>query len=621
MNWNWLWNLHEIEINNCQVGIDMANGGPSYQTVGSLMLLDSKISNTPVGVLTVYSTNQSGTNGSLILENVDMSTNVPVAVKNKDSGATILAGNKKIDSFIQGREYRAPNQGKAVQGATYRTKKPAALLAPNGKLFTRSKPQYEHEPVAKFVSVKSKGAKGDGVTDDTAAIQKIFDAIQPHQIVYFDHGAYVITSTVRVPKNIKITGEFWPLIMAGGNSFFKDKANPQPVWKVGNPGEKGTVEISELIFETLGAQPGAILMEWNLNQEKQGSNGLWDVHFRVGGSAGTRLQSDTCKKNPDIFVPPNPACEVSFLLFHVTTHGAVYVENCWFWVSDHELDLKDYSQINIYNGRGVLIESTKGPVWLWGTASEHNVLYNYQIANAANVFMGHIQTETPYFQSNPDASVPFPVDPSFGDPDLTTGSKFDKKAWGVRILDSKDVYIYGAGCYSFFENYDQKCVPANNCQSNMIDIQSSSNVQFLGLSTKAAVNMVTLEGASAALDSDNRNNFCACIVLYEENGDGADPVAPPPGNTNQPPPPPPPPGQPPVSNPPVGPPPQSPINPPPPPPAGSTKPPTPPVNTPVQPPVEPTKPPGPPAQEEPFIPGVVPGFTPGVVPGFTPGVN
>ncbi len=46
MNWNWAWTFQDIEINNCGVGIDMANGGAS-QTVGSVLVLDSVIRNTP----------------------------------------------------------------------------------------------------------------------------------------------------------------------------------------------------------------------------------------------------------------------------------------------------------------------------------------------------------------------------------------------------------------------------------------------------------------------------------------------------------------------------------------------------------------------------------------------
>ena len=82
------------------------------------------------------------------------------------------------------------------------------------------------------------------------------------------------------------------------------------------------------------------------------------------------------------------------MLIHVTETASAYFENTWFWVSDHELDLSDHSQINIYNGRGVLIESNK-PLWMYATASEHNQLYNYQLVNAQNVYMALIQTETP----------------------------------------------------------------------------------------------------------------------------------------------------------------------------------------------------------------------------------
>jgi glucan 1,3-beta-glucosidase len=519
MNWNWAWTLQEVTINNCGIGIDMANGGAGGQTVGSVMLVDSKISNTPIGISTVYQTSETGTNGTLILDNVDMTTNVPVAVSNGGTKATILAGNSKIVSWVQGRQYLKANGGVAVQGPQTIASKPAVLLNSAGRVFTRSKPQYENLPVSSFISTKSNGCVGDGITDDTAAIQKIFDAASASDVIYFDHGAYLVTSTIKVPKNIKITGEIWPLIMAGGSTTFKDQANPKPVFQVGQPGDVGAVEISDLMFETAGPQPGAILMEWNLAQSSQGAAGLWDVHFRVGGSAGTQLQSDKCAKNPTVTAAANPACEGAFMLLHVTKTASAYLENTWFWVADHELDLADHGQINIFNGRGVLIESTQGPVWLYGTSSEHNVLYNYQISNAANVYMALIQTETPYFQANPNAITPFNVNAQYMDPDFSqfcsaANSALCPKAWGLRITDSTDVIVMGAGLYSFFDNYDQTCLQTQSCQNNMVDLEGSSGIHLYGLSTKAATNMVTLNGASAALDADNRNNFCATIAQF-----------------------------------------------------------------------------------------------------------
>ncbi|RFU27644.1 hypothetical protein B7463_g8690, partial [Scytalidium lignicola] len=520
MNWNWAWTLQGLTINNCQIGVDMASGGASSQSVGSVLLLDSTISNTPIGVSTVYHTDEGVTNGTLIIDNVDFSNNVPVAVSNAGTKATILAGNTKVASWAQGNTYSGSNAGKAVQAPLASpASKPKTLLNSAGNVFTRSKPQYEALPASSFISTKSNGAKGDGVTDDTAAIQAIFNSAGENDVVYFDHGAYLITSTVKVPKNIKITGEIWPLIMAGGSTSFKDQANPAPVFQVGQPGDQGFVEMSDLIFETAGPQPGAIMIEWNVAETSQGSAGMWDVHVRIGGSAGTDLQSNTCAKNPSVTAAANPDCEGAFLLLHVTAQATIYLENNWFWVSDHELDLSDHNQVNIFNGRGVLVASEQGPVWMWGTSSEHSVLYNYQIANASNIYMGLIQTETPYFQSNPDATGPFKTNAAFSDPDFSTCTTAScKKSWGLRIVDSDDVFVFGAGLYSFFDNYDQTCLATESCQENMLSLENS-NAQLFGLSTKASTNMVTINGKGAAQDSDNRSNFCATIALFSETGE------------------------------------------------------------------------------------------------------
>ena len=120
---------------------------------------------------------------------------------------------------------------------------------------------------------------------------------------------------------------------------------------------------------------------------------MWDVHWRIGGTNGTQLQSSNCVKTPNVATEVKPECVCAFLLTHITASGEVFMSNNWGWVSDHELDLIDHQQINIYNGRGILVES-QGPVWLFGSSYEHSTLYNYNIANAKEVFMGIIQSET-----------------------------------------------------------------------------------------------------------------------------------------------------------------------------------------------------------------------------------
>ena len=632
MNWNWLWTFKSVNINNCGIGIDMSNR-PENQTVGSVLLLDSKFSNTPTAIKTAFTANSiPETGGTLVIDNVDF-TGAQIAVAG-NTGNTILAGGAVVSSWAQGNAYRpsggarrmakrlpqaagsleacsgssantaspatavggssttvtplssggvtaggastlsagssstfsslaravgsspipssgstlpeptspapfgngtefnvtaqscsappSPKSRARVQQVLTAPSKPASLLSGN-KVFERSKPQYENVPVSSFISVKSQGAIGDGVTDDTAAIQKILDGAKDDQIVYFDHGAYVITDTVNVPKNIKITGEIWPLIMASGPAF-SDQKNPKPVFRVGAPGDRGAVEMTDLMFQTLGPAPGAILIEWNVADSSQGACALWDVHFRVGGTAGSKLQIDKCQKNENVSTSFNPDCAGAFMLMHITQQATAYLENTWFWVADHELDLSTWpnyrinNQINIYNGRGILVES-KGPVWMYGTSSEHSQLYNYQIANAQDIWMGCIQTETAYMQSNPNAlDGGFTPNPAYSDPDFATcTTETCKKTWGLRILDSSDVYVYGGGLYSFFDNYKQQCLDTESCQENMVDIQCSKDVWLYGLSTKASVNMVTVNGQGQALGLQNDNNFSQTVVLFENS--------------------------------------------------------------------------------------------------------
>ncbi|QKX62004.1 uncharacterized protein TRUGW13939_09160 [Talaromyces rugulosus] len=402
-----------------------------------------------------------------------------------------------------------------TQATLAKSSKPSVLVEGSGKVFERSKPLYETVDASSFVSVKSAGAKGDGTTDDTDAIQKVLDSATSDQIVYFDHGAYIITSTIKVPKDIKIVGEIWPLLMASGKAF-SDEQNPIPMLQIGQAGDSGDVEISDIMLETKGPTPGAILMEWNVAGSSQGSAGMWDVHFRIGGSAGTELQSDKCAYNPNATHNANPECEGAFMLLHVTEKASAYVENAWFWVADHELDLADHSKIDIYNGRGVLIES-QNAVWLYGTSSEHSQLYEYQINNAKNVFMALIQTETPYWQSNPTALEPFTPQSKWSDPDFSTCTTDScRKAWGLRVLSSSDVLMYGGGLYSFFENYSQTCLDSEDCQENMVEVDCSS-VSLYGLSTKASVNMVTsTDGKGLVAQSENLSNFCSTIALFQQ---------------------------------------------------------------------------------------------------------
>jgi hypothetical protein len=139
---------------------------------------------------------------------------------------------------------------------------------------------------------------------------------------------------------------------------------------------------------------------------------------------------------------------------------------------------------------------------------QYCIIIHYQLNGASNVYMGFIQTETPYFQSNPNAMTPFTANSAFTDPKFSSSCSAKNtagcpKSWGLRIVKSTDVYVYGAGMYSFFDKYSQTCLATESCQNNMLSLESSSSVHLYGISTKGAVNMITVDGISAALSKDN----------------------------------------------------------------------------------------------------------------------
>lgn len=293
----WVWTYKDIVFENVGTGLNMTALGSGGLGVGSVILQDSVFINTQIGIVTAWSSNSTPISaGALVLDNVDL-TGTQLAL-NSSNGFQIQP--QYIQSYMQGPVYTTNFTQQTYNGKVClepysngtRTQlilppeaippRPSVLVdktSSNGKYFTRYKPQYEGVDVSKFVSVKANqyaNATGDGITDDTMALQTIFTSVAgTGQIVYFDHGAYLVSDTVYIPPNLNITGEIWPMIMVDGSSpTFLDPSNPQPVIRVGNPGDVGYLEMSDLVFETLGPAPGAIIMEWNLEASAPGDAGM-----------------------------------------------------------------------------------------------------------------------------------------------------------------------------------------------------------------------------------------------------------------------------------------------------------------------------------------------------------
>ncbi|KAG8413778.1 hypothetical protein J3458_012270 [Metarhizium acridum] len=241
----------------------------------------------------------------------------------------------------------------------------------------------------------------------------IGDAIQPPTIVAARSfvGLGVVSSCRRrsrreFPNGARIVDETWSQFAANGGKL-SDAKKPAAMLKVGNAGDVGTVEMQDLILNGKGPTPDVVLMEWNIQAMLR-----WGMSIFV-----LEEQSGRSSHRPEY--PPNtrgtnsPNFQVASLLLHVSKQASGYFETFWAWVADHQIDDPDLNdihnnmeQLSVYSARGILIESRKA-TWLYGTASEHSLYYQYNFHGARNIFTTFLQTESAYYQPTPAPPAPF----------------------------------------------------------------------------------------------------------------------------------------------------------------------------------------------------------------------
>ncbi|KAI2615067.1 pectate lyase superfamily protein-domain-containing protein [Hypoxylon sp. NC1633] len=518
MIWDWGFNWHGIEVENTDIAFNLSTlAGDSGQGVGSVSFVDCVLRHVGIGFLTPVE---------------EKSPNVVIDGLKTESVDTIIQAADKRVFYGQDQDLGAYTIGKRYNGTKASTEpvflvglpnKPNGLLK-DGKLFVKSKPQYGQLDVTKILDAHAYGIANDGSGDQTEKINAFLkDAVSTDKLAYFPAGIYQVEGTVTIPKDSKVLGSGWSQIMGTGK-YFEDINNPKVMVQVGEEDEAGSVEIVDMLFTVKGPTAGAILMEWNIHEVTQGSVGMWDSHFRVGGAKGSDLDFANCPKGSY-----NEKCIAASLLFHLKPKASGYFENVWFWTGDHDNDMNvahqadsSASMISVYAGRGALIES-QGPSWFYGGGSEHNTLYQYQLYKASDLYIAHLQTETPYFQPDPIAIKPyapgkFPGDPTFDNCEENDG--YCKSAWGMRITDSEDIWINTAGFYSFFSNYVKDCIPTKTCQKQIFEVKGSKDVVVYNLFTIGATEMATGNGNSSILAKGNEKGYTTEVSVWlPENGE------------------------------------------------------------------------------------------------------
>jgi glucan 1,3-beta-glucosidase len=224
--------------------VDISANGRTGLKAGSVVVIDSTITNTPVGIITAFDSASSPTvAGSLILENVVLKD---VATAVQQAGGGLFWPER-----LAPQQSRDGRKGTSTSRTDQKVSRCICSSYPAGNVYySRSKPQYSDLPASSFQSVRTAGAVGDGKTDDTNNLQHaINSASAAGKVVYFDSGTWKITYTLFIPAGTRLVGEAYPIIMPSGN-FFNDMNNTKPVVQVGNAGQASQVEWTDMIVST-----------------------------------------------------------------------------------------------------------------------------------------------------------------------------------------------------------------------------------------------------------------------------------------------------------------------------------------------------------------------------------
>ncbi|KID86729.1 Pectin lyase fold/virulence factor [Metarhizium guizhouense ARSEF 977] len=496
--WNWGFTWKNIYVQYCSVAIDCTEYSPATQQgTGSVAVVDSYFNGVTNGIVIFRNGNQQP---SIVPENLKVQNSQSVV--QVIGGETILPGSSGMlyfDTWVSGVQYLPKGISGIKQSAfiTPATNKPQSLLDDFDRYLVRAKPQYEDVEAGDIVVATHNGVSNDGTGDQTDAINAMLSG-NIGSVIFFSAGIYQVQGTVEVPVGSKIVGSSWSQIRGTG-PYFSTESDPRVMVQVGYDGDSGVIEISDMMFTVKGATAGCILMEWNVHESGRGSAAMWDSHFRVGGAAGSHLQLQDCPLGG----ASEAKCKAAAMLMHVTQTASG---------SGSPSTSDEVS----------LVES-QGPTWFYGTSSEHSQMYQYELLGAKNVYMGHLQTETPYYQPYPDALRPYELgamtgDPTFGD----CNDSLCRGAWALRVINSTDVVIYSAGFYSFFQNNWLGCTSNENCQLALMETSYSERLWAYNIFTIGNVQVVSPRGGlpPVLFDDTTRNGYTSEIAAWLELSQG-----------------------------------------------------------------------------------------------------
>lgn len=309
-------------------------------------------------------------------------------------------------------------------------------------------------PMAEWTNVHALGVVGDGVTDDTSAIQR---AIEAHAALYFPSGLYRLTGSLHLRQDSTLIG-FSPFTtqftLIDADPHLQGDGPAVPLL-IAPPG--GRTVVTGFGISTGNLNPRACGIEWQAGAASM----LEDTEFIRGHDEAVRLFAPQMPKAPE-GIPMQLDAQYPSLWVH-GGGGGIFRDN---W--SHAGTAK----------AGLLVEQTSTPGVIYQLSNEHHMQREVRFDHAANWTVYDLQTE----EEKPEGA----------------------DAVALEIVSSHDLLFANTYMYRVSRNIIPKLYAATTSESNHIVF---ANVKVFSQTRLAFDNSVWDQNSQVAVRAHHFSHF------------------------------------------------------------------------------------------------------------------